>query len=75
MLDTMSEVGIPRGYLYVRDDGKRPKLSDYAVAFTRMLERVQADYTSLISQEIEVGDITCETWECQETPSEHTIHG
>jgi hypothetical protein len=53
----MAAVGIPKGYLYVRDDGKRPKLSDYAVPFTRMLERVQAADTSLIAQEIEVGDI------------------
>ena len=57
MLTTMLMAGISRGYLLVRDDGQKPKLADYAEAFTRMLERVQAADTSLISQEIEVGDI------------------
>jgi hypothetical protein len=57
MLATMMMAGSSRGYLLVRDNGKRPRLEDYAEAFTRMLERVQAADTSLISQEIKVGDI------------------
>jgi hypothetical protein len=56
-LESMVAAGISRGYLFVCDDGNTPKLSDYAEALTRMLERVQAADSSLINQEIEVGDI------------------